>query len=64
MATDMMKLLAPGLADIQHLASPPPEEPRSALTPGGDPPSLMCGTCGRQCKSTGGLASHRRTHAP
>jgi hypothetical protein len=64
MAADMLKLLAPGLADIRHVPAVPTEEveSRSALTPG-HPTSYTCDGCDKQCKSARGLAIHRRTHA-
>jgi hypothetical protein len=63
MARDILRLVAPGLVDVRD-ATPPAAvavaDPRHALP--ASETGLRCGVCGKQCRSPGGLASHRRTH--
>jgi hypothetical protein len=64
MAGDVLKLVARGLSDVGRIPAVPSEEAKSRapLTGGGDQAAHTCGSCGRECKSAGALASHQRIH--
>jgi hypothetical protein len=69
-AMDVLRLVGGGLADVRYAGIDPrgstPEPPALTEHQGSTEQqgSYRCDSCGKECRSSGGLATHRRTHQP
>jgi len=61
-AMEVLRLLAAGLTDVRYVNAAPALPTPSETAALDVPKAYRCETCGKECKSAGGLATHRRGH--
>jgi hypothetical protein len=62
-AIDILRLVAPGLTDVQYVSAGQTDQNGSGRQLLDEPQArYVCETCGKECGSAGALGGHRRTH--